>query len=142
MLNAKELYREFCSGDLTDKLLDALILLTIITVAYFIFLGAYYLIDIVGTKDKTVNAQGISRKYSPAWVQTTYIMVNKAMVPNIIHHPEKWSIRIVTENNNHISCRCTKEMYSSFTDHMELIATVYSGRLSNDTYCKNITKGN
>lgn len=127
-------------GDFFERAMAAFLLLMLVICLAFILWGCILMIDTVGTKSRTVNAQLVERHYSPAWTQTTMIMAGKVMVPQIIYHPESWSVDVVTEEDQILNCDCSKHLHDSFGKGEAVVATVYSGRLSKKTYCQGVER--
>jgi hypothetical protein len=52
------------------------------------------------------------KEHRNSWTQTTMIYTGKAMVPNIIHHPERWTLNI-SDSGAEGYCDVSKERFDS-----------------------------
>lgn len=80
------------------------------------------------------NASVTDKEHVSSHVTTTYIYVNKIMVPQITVHPESWYIYLRLEDNREGSFSCCKDAW----DKVEIGAIVSvqykEGRISNKVY--------
>lgn len=53
-----------------------------------------------------------SKEHHGAWTQTTMIMSGKVMIPQIIHHPERWTLNIA-DSGKEGYCNVTRERFDS-----------------------------
>lgn len=60
---------------------------------------------LAGCERPPVRGIVMKKQYRPAWIQTTFVMVGKVMVPQIIHHPEQWDI-VIQPDGTHGSDAC------------------------------------
>jgi hypothetical protein len=134
----KDFWYDLIHGSFYEKLLALVMFALIGTIfAAFLFLG-FYLINTVGTKSRIIEAQLVSAKSTPAWVQVQMVQVGKVSVPQTIAHPASWSVTVVTIEDEILSCPCPFIFFCNFKEHRDVTATVSSGRLFGDTFCRGV----
>lgn len=53
-----------------------------------------------------------SKEHHGAWTQTYMIFTGKVMVPQVIHHPERWTLNIADSGQDGY-CNVSKERFDS-----------------------------
>ena len=125
--------------DWLSKGIAVLIIALTIVVILLVGYGIFYAADSWGVTSSSYRAIAVDRHYTAAWIETNVITVGKVMVPQIIHHPESWSIT-ARYDNELISCPASEEQYNQFTYDKQIDVELKRGRISSKTYCRGINQ--
>lgn len=79
----------------------------------------------------------IYKKFTPAHTTTTYVMVNKVMVPQVHYHDDQYTIWIeIGDANDDVNV--TERYYNSASIGDKLNCRYKQGRFTDDIYIKDI----
>lgn len=131
-----DLWDDLLHGDISERVMVGLLLILLVMALFLILIGMFFAADRIGTSDRTVNAKILSREYHPEWTQTYMMMAGKVIIPQRRHHPESWSVSVMTEDNDVLDCSCSKSFFDRYEERSDIVVIVSSRRLSGDTYCQ------
>ena len=133
-----ELYFEpFLDGSLEGKIIGLLVWAITLFVAGLILYGGYYLVDSVGAQEYTDRGVIIDKSYSPAYTTTSMIMVGKTYIPQTIHHPESWDLKIKV-NKDYDTISVSRSYYEKSKINQTVWVKYSRGRFSKGIYIKEI----
>ena len=119
-------------------LLGILMWLLALLVAGLILLGALFLIDSVGLKEKQGKGVVIEKWFEPAHTYTTFVMVGKVSVPQIRHVSDTWKVKIqinyITDNVSFY-----ESDWNALSINQKVNCTYENGRIWDSLYITNVS---
>lgn len=120
-----------------DPIMASIALVMVILVAAVSMMIAYLIfitIDSSFRKKFTTSGIVIQRGFTPEHTTIILQQVGKVMVPQNIHHPDRWSFLIELEDGETSEVDVTEEQYNSITDYSVVALRGVTGRISGSTY--------
>lgn len=103
--------------------------------------GVYYMVDTVGVNPYRDTVQSVSRKYVAGHYIPVTTTVGKTTVTNQVWVDDAWYINIDGGSYRGIvACPVSEERYYQFVRGTFVNASLITGRISGDTYCKALYK--